>query len=178
MRQVSLTCERRPLKRLVAQRGATMVELAVTLMPFLIFVFATIDFGVAILIQNTAQSAVRAGVRYAITSQTSTSGGNPNGHDASIKEVVKAQSMGLLTHMMPLGHTIEQHIDITFYDQVTLQAVTGLGSNREGNIVQVSMTGLSHLWMVPLVRGSSAFQIVASSADAMEASPIGGPPPR
>ena len=178
MRQVGPTCVNRPIARSVAQRGATMVELAVTLLPFLIFVFATIDFGVAILMQNTAQSAVRAGVRYAITSRISTSGGNPLGQDASIKGIVKSQSMGLLDHLLPFGETLDDHIDITFYDQVTLQPVVGLGSNRAGNIVQVSVTGLSHLWMVPLVRGSSAFRILASSADVMEASPIGGPPAR
>ena len=178
MRQVTLLSVRVPFARRVTQRGATMVELAVTIMPILIFVFATIDFGVAILMQNTAQSAVRAGVRYAITSQTGISGGSPLGHDASIREVVKSQSMGLLNHLLPLGDTMDQHIEITFYDQITLAPVTGTGSNRSGNIVQVDITGLSHLWMVPLVRGSGMFRIVASSSDAMEAAPIGGPPPR
>ncbi len=178
MRQVTLPCQRRSIVRPVTQRGATMVELAVTIMPILIFVFATIDFGVAILMQNTAQSAVRAGVRYAITSQTGISSGSPLGQDASIRAVVKSQSMGLLNHLLPLGDNMDQHIDIAFYDQITLQPVTGSGSNRAGNIVQVEITGLSHLWMVPLVRGSSMFRIVASSSDAMEASPIGGPPPR
>ena len=178
MRQVTLPCQRSPIARRVHQRGATMVELAVTIMPILVFVFATIDFGVAILMQNTAQSGVRAGVRYAITSQTGMSGGSPIGQDASIKDVVKSQSMGLLNHLLPLGDTMDQHIEITFYDQVTMLPVTGTGSNRSGNIVQVAIIGLSHLWMIPLVRGSAAFAIVASSADAMESSPIGGPPAR
>ena len=160
------------------ERGAAMVELAITLMPFLIFVLAIVDFGVAIFMQNTAQSAVRAGVRYAITSQRLTVSGSLVGQDQSIREVVKSQSMGFLNYLLPLGHTLDQHIDVTFYDQVTLLPVTGTGSNRGGNIVQISVTGLSYLWMAPLVRGSNFFQIVASSADAMEASPIGGPPPR
>ena len=155
-----------------------MVELALTLMPFLIFLFAIIDFGMAIFIQNTAQAAARAGARYAITSQFQTVSGSSLGQDQSVKNVVKAESMGFLTYLIPLGHTLDQHIDITYYDQTTLAPVTGLNSNRGGNIVQVSITGLSYVWMVPLVRASGLFPIVASSADAMESSPISGPPGR
>lgn len=160
------------------ERGAAMVELALTLMPFLIFLFAIIDFGMAIFIQNTAQAAARAGARYAITSQFQTVSGSSLGQDQSVKNVVKTESMGFLTYLIPLGHTLDQHIAITYYDQTTLAPVTGLNSNRGGNIVQVSIIGLSYAWMVPLVRTSGLFPIVASSADAMEASPVSGPPGR
>lgn len=155
-----------------------MVELALTLMPFLVFLFAIIDFGMAIFIQNTAQAATRAGARYAITSQFQTVSGSSLGQDQSVRNVVKAESMGFLTYLIPLGHTLDQHIAITYYDQTTLAPATGLNSNRGGNIVQVSITGLSYAWMVPLVRASGLFPIVASSADAMEASPVSGPPAR
>ena len=155
-----------------------MVELALTLLPFLVFLFAIIDFGVAIFVQNTAQAAARAGTRYAITSQFQSVSGSAIGQDQSIKNVVKVESMGFLAYLIPLGHTLDQHIDITYYDQNTLSPVTGVNSNRGGNIVQVSITGLSYVWMVPLVRATGVFPIVATSADAMEASPISGPPSR
>ena len=165
-------------RRSKLQRGAAMIELALTLMPFLIFVFALIDFGVAIFIQNTAQAAARSGTRYAITSQIEVSGGSGLGHDQSIKNVVKTETMGMLNYLLPMGHTLDQHIDITYFDQITLTPTTGLNSNRGGNIVQVSINGLSYVWMIPLMRNTSLFQIVASSADVMEASPIAGPPSR
>lgn len=164
--------------RLKPERGSAMIELALTLMPFLIFMFAIIDFGMAIFIQNNAQAAARAGTRYAITSQFQTVSGSSLGQDQSIKNVVKAESMGFLAYLLPLGHTLDDHIEITYYDQGTLAPVTGVNSNRGGNVVQVAITGLSYVWMVPLVNASGAFPIVASSADAMEASPILGPPSR
>ena len=160
------------------ERGSAMIELALTLMPFLVFLFAIIDFGMAIFIQNTAQSAARAGTRYAITSQFQTVSGSALGQDQSIKNVVKAESMGFLAYLLPLGQTLEDHIEITYYDQSTLAPVTGVTSNRGGNVVQVSITGLSYVWMVPLVNAAGVFPIVASSADAMEASPVSGPPQR
>jgi Flp pilus assembly protein TadG len=58
------------LSRKIRQRGNAMLEGALALPPLLMLLFATIDFSVAILVKNTVQSAVREGVRYAVTGQT------------------------------------------------------------------------------------------------------------
>src|SRR5271163_460473 len=71
------------------QRGASILEAAVIFVPFLAIFFAIFDFGMALFLKNTMQFAVRQGVRYAVTSQTSTdSNGNALGQDASIKQAV------------------------------------------------------------------------------------------
>ena len=155
-------------------RGATIVEVALILLPLLAFVGATFDFAVAITMQNTMTYAVRQGVRYAITSQT-VAGSN---HDASIKSKVVQNAMGMMTLLIPANADPYNYIVINYYSPTSLALVTGAGSNQGGNICQVSVTNLSYKWMVPLMRGSGVLPIAASSADIMEASPNGTPPAR
>jgi len=156
------------------ERGSTMIEAAFVLVPLLTILLGIIDFSVALFMKNTMQFAVRQGVRYAVTSQTL----NGQGQDASIKTIVKQNSMGFLTYLS--GNTDPMsHITINYYDPATLKVVNGAGSNRGGNIVQISISGLSWLWMVPLGHGNAPLlPIAAASADVMEASPNGIPPNR
>lgn len=146
-----------------------MLEGALALPPLLMLLFATIDFSVAILVKNTVQAAVREGVRYAVTGQT-VSG---LGEDESIRTVVENNSLGFLNSTN--GDTL---ISITYYNPNSLQVVTGVGSNAPGNIVQVQVTGLSWLWMVPYGRSSTPLQISATSSDIVEPNSTGIPPSR
>ena len=97
------------------------------------FVFACFDVSLAIAMQNTLTFAAKQGVSYAITSQTQ-SGMN---HDASIKSVVVANTMGMMPYLFPTttGHSTDpnSYISITYYNPSTLALVTGTGSNRGGN---------------------------------------------
>ena len=115
------------------------------------------------------QLAVREGVRYAITSQTS----NGLGQDDSIRGVVQQNAMGFLA-----GSTGASKISINYYDPKTLALVTGVSSNRGGNIVQVSMTGFTWNWIAPLQRAWPALAISAFSSDIMEQPPNGISPGR
>jgi Flp pilus assembly protein TadG len=151
-----------------------MMEMSLILLPLLALALATFDFAMAITLQNTMQYAVRQGVRYAITGQTS-SGLN---HDASIKAVVLTSSMGMIPLLIPANAVPADYISITYYDPNTFATLTGAGSNKGGNICQVSVSGLSYRWMATLMRGTGALAISASSSDIMEASPNGIPPTR
>lgn len=131
--------------------------------------FATVDFAVAILIRNTIQSAVREGVRYAITGQTITGAG---GQDNSVKQVVQQNSLGFL------NSTNANLIAITYYNPSTFAVVTGVNSNASGNIVQVSVSGFSWAWMVPYARSAAPLLISAASSDLVEPPPNGVPPTR
>jgi Flp pilus assembly protein TadG len=146
-----------------------MVEGALVLPPLLMLLFATIDFSIAILVKNTVQSAVREGVRYAVTGQT-VSG---LGQDESIRTVVENNSLGFLN-----STNGDSMISITYYNPGTLAAVSGVGSNAPGNIVQVQVTGLSWAWMVPYARSATPLQISATSTDIVEPNSSGVPPPR
>ncbi len=157
-----------------------IIESALTLVPLLSFIFATLDIAMAVTMQNTIQFATRQGVRYAITSLYR-SGMN---HDESIKYTVVANSMGMIPFIMPTGGSPApstnpyDYITIKYYNPSTLAEVTGTGSNRGGNICRITITGLRYSWMGPLTRGTTALNMSAASSDVMEASPNGVPPTR
>src|ERR1700686_3888075 len=134
--------------RRARQRGNAMLGGALALPPLLMLLFATIDFSIAILVKNTVQSAVREGVRYAMTGQTV----GALGQDESIRTVVENNSLGFLN-----SSNGESLISITFYNPGTLAQELGVGSNARENIVQDHGTGLSWLWMVPCARSSTPY---------------------
>jgi Flp pilus assembly protein TadG len=149
------------------------VEAALAILPLLAFFFGVVDVSFAVFVKNTLLFAVRQGVRYAVTSQTMAG----MGQDASIKTAVRTYSAGLVDALSPNQDGTKQ-ITITYYDPVTLNAVTGANSNIGGNIVVVSVSGLSWTWMFPLWHDSKPLQFGVASADIMEATPIAGPPTR
>ena len=158
-----------------------MVEAGVILLPFLALFFALFDFGMALFLTNTVQFAVRQGTRYAVTSQVQTG----LGQDASIKATVNTYSFGFLSYLAPgppkttcagtACITINYYFQNLAVSPSTLTLVTGTGSNAAGNIVQVTASGLAYSWMIPLLRGTTALNVAASSADIMEAQPSGPP---
>ena len=158
-----------PVKRRASQRGNAILEGALALGPLFMILFATIDFSMAILMKNTVQSAVREGVRYAVTGQVM----NGMGQDDSIKTTVQNNSLGFLA-----GNTKMALISVTYYNPTTLAAVTGTGSNAPGNIVQVQVTGLSWAWMVPYGRDATPLSITCTSSDIVEPNNGGVPPTR
>ena len=155
------------------RRGSTLVEAVLAMLPLLAFFFGIVDVSFAVFVKNTLLFSVRQGVRYAVTSQTMAG----MGQDASIKSTVKTYSAGLVDALSPNKNGTTQ-ITITYYDPVTLLAVAGANSNIGGNIVVVSVSGLSWAWMFPLWHSSAPLQFAVASADIMEATPLGGPPAR
>lgn len=150
-----------------------MVESVLAVMPMLALLFGMLDFAFAIFIKNTMSFAVRQGVRYAVTSRTISG----MGQDNSIKTVVNTYSLGL-ADTLSSDHNSMNRIAIRYYDPVSLDEVTGTGSNAGGNIVVVAATWLSWAWMVPVLRDAAPLQFGVASADIMEASPVSGPPAR
>jgi len=115
-----------------------MLETALVLMPLMAILCAIIDFSMAMFIRNSLVLACRGGVRYAITGNTGAGG---NGcQTASVQYVVQQGAMGFLN-----GTTGLNNIQVTFYNPTTLATTA---SNAQGNIIQVSVTGISWLWML------------------------------
>jgi len=73
--------------------GQTLVEFAISLLTFLVLVFAIIDFSYLFFVKLTLQNAVRQAGRYAITGQSMTGQSRFN----SIQQTVQHYSMGLAT---------------------------------------------------------------------------------
>jgi Flp pilus assembly protein TadG len=145
-----------------------MVETALVLVPFFAIILGIIDYGRAFYTRTAIQYAVQAGTRYAVTFQTMTG----MCQDASIKEVVRRNSVGTLS-----ATDIANKTYVRYYKPDTLAATS---SNMPGNIVEVSVEGYEFRWIAPLWRPAAPMIVLARSSDRMEGLPGGssGPPCR
>jgi Flp pilus assembly protein TadG len=148
------------------QRGAEVVEFGLTCLPLFGFIFLILDVSWMIFAQVTLQSAVRQGVRYAITGQTMTG----MGQDNSIKTVVQNAAVGFLP-----GATGASQIAINYYTPTTFTATS---SNAAGNIVTISIQGFALSPLGPILHSGSAIAITATASDIMQATASGIPPTR
>ena len=130
-----------PSKRRSRQKGQAAVETSLVILPLLALGFAFMDYSLAMFIQNVLRNAVREGVRFAVTEQT---GGS--GQDAAIKAVVQSNALGFLTSSAT--------ISVTDYDKTSLLAVTGAGSNGQGNICVVAVSAYPWTAMAPIWRAT------------------------
>lgn len=157
-------------------RGTTMVEATLVLVFLLALIFLLMDLSWAVFAKATLQHAVRAGVRYAVTSQQATDPvtGQLVGQLPSIKQKIKRESMGLLT-----DGDLQSIVSVRFYavgDNPPVE-LHGAGSNAGGNLVVVSVEGYSLRPLAPLLRSATPVAITVRAGDVMESSPVSGPPP-
>jgi len=150
MSQITTSNRRR---RRAGQRGSYWLEAAIVFNVFFMVIFALIDFSMAVFVKNCVQSAVRDGVRYGITDPVM------SGLNASIQAQVVSEAMGFVK---------TSQVSVTYMNPVTMSQVTDSTGPTPGNILTVSVTGLSWAWMVPYARSSTPLQISVSSADLME----------
>jgi Flp pilus assembly protein TadG len=134
--------ERKPLSARNRRRsGNALLEGAFTILPTFALIFAFVDFGLLLFRWATLQNAVREGCRYAITFQTVTG----DGQDASIESVVQQYAMGIVSTT-----DNPQDIFVKYYSTTNLTTPIASGGNVPGNIVEVSVQGVSWSWIAPL----------------------------
>jgi Flp pilus assembly protein TadG len=134
--------ERKPLSARNRRRsGNALLEGAFTILPTFALIFAFVDFGLLLFRWATLQNAVREGCRYAITFQTVTG----DGQDASIESVVQQYAMGIVSTT-----DNPQDIFVKYYSTSNLTTPIASGGNVPGNIVEVSVQGVSWSWIAPL----------------------------
>lgn len=128
--------------------GTVIMELGMMLLPTFAIIFGFLDIGFAIFTWNTLQNAVREGTRYAITMQTD--GQSPAGQINSIKRRTASWALNFVnaTSTSASGPQIPW-VDVKFYQPGTNTQMTGTGSNRPGNIVEVSVRNYPYKWMFP-----------------------------
>jgi Flp pilus assembly protein TadG len=172
-------------RRRKKESGNTIVELALILTPMMALLLAIVELSLPIFKKSTFVSAVREGCRYGITYQTLYNGTNYASQTAAIKAVVQANAMGFLSD--------PSMIYVKYYNPTSSPTpftdVTGGGTgvaNADGNIIEVSVQGYTHTWMVPAnwSYGTTSFQvtntslpIIAMSADRLESLPVGSARP-
>jgi Flp pilus assembly protein TadG len=121
--------------------GNAMLEGVFTILPTFALIFAFVDFGLLLFRWATLQNAVREGCRYAITFQTVTG----DGQDASIESVVQQYAMGIVS-----ATDNPPDIFVKYYSTTNLTTPIASGGNVPGNIVEVSVQGVSWSWIAPL----------------------------
>ena len=110
-------------RRKRSQLGNQLVEVSLIFLPLCALLFGIFDFSVAIFMRATMQSAVREGVRYAVTYDTLPS----MCQDASIKQIVKNSAGGFLS-----AAANDSKIKVRYYAPTDLTTeVTGAGSNGQ-----------------------------------------------
>jgi hypothetical protein len=149
------------------RRGAAIIEMSFVVIALFGLLFLLIDLSWVVFAKASVQHAVREGCRFAVTSQTLPG----MGHAASIREVVRRNSMGFISPSQAAA------IQVIFYSPDTLQVVSGAGSNAGGNIVVVALENFEVRPLIPFVRSSEPIRFSVRAADRMEASPYGIAPP-
>lgn len=159
--------------------GQSMIEATFVLLAFVAFIFLIMDLTWGLFAKEALQNGVRAGVRYAVTSQTSGS----LGQVASIQQEVEQQAMGFLTDAQT-----SSLVSVCFFSP-TSNPPTSLGcgtsavsnavgpANSGGNLVTVTITNYPFYPLVSLYMSSSSVPITVSSSDLIESSGSGGVPP-
>jgi hypothetical protein len=142
--------------------GSVTIEFGITLLPLMALLMLIMDSAWAIFAQASLQEAAREGVRYAVTGQT----GSGMCQDASIRSIVQQYSYGFIP-----ASQASNDISIQYYLPSTLTAVSGVGSNAAGNVVQISISGTSVKSFGPIWRAATPVNVGATASDVM------GPPP-
>jgi len=148
-----------------SRRGQELVEFSLVFITVLGLLFTLFDLNYALFCRATLHHAVREGVRFAITGRTLSG----LSHDASIREVVKRNSLTLLS-----SAANQAKIKIRYYQP---DGATATANNAAGNIVVVAVEGYQVKPIAPVMRTSASFNLNASALDKMEPFP-GAPPAR
>lgn len=133
------------------QKGQTTVEFALTVVVFLAFVFALVDFALMFYVNLTMQHAVREGARYAITGQ---GGQNGNQRRSALLHKIRESSNGLYeknANPRPAPSvSVVAPASTAAFDNYTGRPVDDTG--RPGEIIIVS---LAYSWplLTPVLRG-------------------------
>ena len=140
------------------QRGSTLIEFTLTLLPLMALLMLTFDTVWALFASACLQEGVREGVRFAITGQS----------DAAIRARVQQYSFGFVTDSSSNGP-----VQVNYYSPSDPSTpITGTGSNCSGNIVKVVVSGVSIRPAAPIWRSASPMILAASSADIVEPNPV------
>jgi len=142
-----------------------VIEFAMVAIFFMSLIFVSFNFFFWTFAKAALHSAVREGVRYAITGRTA-----PQlGQDDSIRQVVKDNAFGLLD-----SASAAETITVEYY------AADGSGltpSNEAGSFVVVSVVNYEPVEIAPLIGFQYPVRLNVRAVDKVEPFP-GLPPPR
>jgi Flp pilus assembly protein TadG len=144
------------------ERGAALVEFALVLIPFLALVLLIFDVAWAIFAQATIQEAVREGVRVGITA---TASGACTTVTCTVQNTVQSYSFGFISS--------PSTVTVTYYSPSggTLTQVSGSGADVGGNIIQVTVSGLTVKALGAIMLTQKSVVVGATASDVIESNP-------
>lgn len=165
--------------------GNAFVEFALVFLLLMILIVGMFEFSWMLFVRATLHHAVREGVRHAITGNSLASIQSPQGLDASIKEVIKRSSFGLLDDA-----ALAAHLSIEFFDPTCAGQICAAGGAaspavapaESGSIVRVSIQCYDITPITSLIRDPDQvsgqplpFTLSITASDKMEPFPGGAP---
>ena len=131
--------------------GISAVETGITLLPFLLVVFGTAEFGWYFLHNHTMNTAVSEGIRIGATGAVLDDGnGNPLSREDSIKQAIMDKADGIMV-IDPNNIQIFQ-VDADWTDPDDPAVVGTANAGGEGAFMRVRVT-YQHQWFTDLVGG-------------------------
>ena len=143
------------------QRGAAQVEFALLLLPLLGLILLIMDTAWVIFAQASIQEAVREGVRVGITANTIS--GCPT-VTCSVQKTVQNYSAGFVK---------AANVQVTYFTNTngSLVQATGALADLGGNILQVSVSGITIKSMGAIMRSHTSISLGATASDVIESNP-------
>ena len=174
----------RRIVRTANERGNVLVEMAMGILPFLALFFMIMDVSLVMFVNNTMQLAVREGVRYAITYNTTYNGVTYGSQTQAVQAVVQANSMGFLSGADGLSYihvnyylpnNLSMPVTASNLPQTMPDGTVVNWVNQRGNVVEIQVRNFPWNWMVPLPGFAPGHGITlsAASSDVMQGLPVG-----
>jgi hypothetical protein len=148
-----------------SESGVVLVEFSLALLPLLALLLLCVDVAWSIFARATLQNAAREGTRFAVTGQI-LPGNSCLG--PSIQQVVAQNSFGFVP-----PNKASSYVTVSYFSPADLSPITGAGGPAGGNVVEVSISGISIASFGPLWRSGTPVPLFAMAADVMESSPNG-----
>jgi Flp pilus assembly protein TadG len=157
-------------RRASRERGSSLVEFGLVLIPLLAVVMLILDIAWAIFAQATIQEAVREGVRTGVTAKIA---GACASVTCTVQNVVQTYSFGFISPA-----NASTLIQVTYYSPSggTLTQVSGSGADVGGNIIQVTVSGLTIKALGAIMLTQQSVKVGATASDIIESNPSPGPP--
>jgi Flp pilus assembly protein TadG len=151
-------------RRTDRQRGSSLVEFGLVLIPLMGMVTLMLNVAWAIFAQATIQEAVREGVRVGVTA---TASGSCSTVTCTVQSTVQSYSFGFIT-----AANASSMVQVTYYSPNggTLTQVTGSSADVGGNIIQVSVNSFS-VTSLPSLLTQKSFMVGATASDVIESNP-------
>jgi Flp pilus assembly protein TadG len=146
----------------MGEEGSVMVEFALLLLPLMAMLFLTMDVAWLIFGWACIQEGAREGVRYAVTE----SGQAESTLDSATKLVVQRYSFGFAQ----AGNISVDYYPSTGYASAGVPASLdgAAGATAAGNLIKVTVHGVSINSFGPVFRSFSTVQVSASASDILQ----------